>query len=374
MSDELIDVSGGANVLVLGESGRTADRCCDALLDVGRAESRGELTVSFSEDVTDRTRLDTGTTGRQSAKLGHVTVGDVLRSADHSPPDFAEPVATDIVEDPADLKAIGTSVSRFCESWSESGHLMVCCFDSLSELLDRRDPKVVFQFLHTLLERLTSVDTVAHFHLDPDRFDDQTVSTFASLFDDVIDPETAEELIDESELDDAESEDAGGESDADDGPSLRDGIPATSGSSQASDGEIAARLDEHGEEYEVADGGTGGSAANRQASDDDIAARIPDVGEDSGDGRDSGDGDNGRDAGDAGDADTEDVDSGTPGTGDEDDEADADETDADAADADDDANSGDESGSGHDADDGGSDAIAGTDEETDVDDIEFDFG
>jgi len=343
MSDQLIDVSGGANVLVLGESGRNADRGCDALLDVGVAERRGELTVSFSEDVTDRTRLDTGTTGRQSAKLGHVTVGDVLRSADHSPPDFAEPVATDIVEDPADLKAIGTSVSRFCESWSESGHLMVLCFDSISELLDRRDPKVVFQFLHTLLGRLSSVDTVAHFHLDPDRFDEQTVSTFASLFDEVIEPATAEDLIDEWGLDDADTADDAGENAAsdDDGPNLSDGIPATSGSSQASDDEIAARLDEHGEEYEVADGGTETRGASRQASDDDIATRIPDVGEEP-EGGDTSDGTGEADAGDAEDADLEDAD---------------DETDAE-----------------DDADDGGSDAIAGADEETDVDDLEFDFG
>lgn len=351
MSDELIDVSGGANVLVLGESGRNADRCCDALLDVGRAESRGELTISFPDDVTDRTRLDTGTTGRQSAKLGHVTVGDVLRSADHSPPDFAEPVATDIVEDPGDLKAIGTSVSRFCESWSESGHLMVCCFDSISELLDRRDPKVVFQFLHTLLERLSSVDTVAHFHLDPDRFDDQTVSTFASLFEEVIDPATAEELIDESGLDEADSEDGGGENahgDADDGPSLSDGIPATSGSSQASDDEIADRLDEHGEEYEVADGGTETGTASRQASDDDIAARIPDVG-----GESAGDNDDDPSGGEDADADAEDADS---------------ENDDEKADTDDETDTDD------DADDGGSDAIAGADGDTDIDDLEFDFG
>ncbi|GAA0664862.1 hypothetical protein ACFQDG_06085 [Natronoarchaeum mannanilyticum] len=350
MSDELIDVSGGANVLVLGESGRNADRCCDALLDVGRAERRGELTVSFPEDVSDRTRLDTGATGRQSAKLGHITVGDVLRSADHSPPDFAEPVATDIVEDPGDLKAIGTSVSRFCESWAESGHLMVLCFDSISELLDRRDPKVVFQFLHTLLERLSSVDTVAHFHLDPDRFDEQTVSTFASLFDEVIDPATAEDLVDESGLDDADTEDDGGEDDAEDadgGPSLSDGIPATSGSSQASDDEIAARLDDHVEEYEVADGGTATGSASRQASDDDIAERIPDVGEEPEDG-DPSDGAGEADADDAGDADTE----GAADTENEDDER----------------------GAEDDANDGGSDAIAGADDETDIDDLEFDFG
>src|SRR6056297_681191 len=354
MSDESIDVSDGANVLVLGGAGRNADRCCDALLDVGRAENRGELSVTFSEDVTDRARLDTGTSGRQSAKHGHVTIGDVLRSADHAPPDFTEPVATDIVEDPGDLKAIGTSVSRFCESWSESGHLMVLCFDSITELLERRDPKVVFQFLHTLLERLASVDTVAHFHLDPDRFDGQTVSTFSSLFDDVVDPATAEDLIDESGLDDAE-DDADAE---DEGPRLSDGIPATSGSSQASDDEIAARLDEHGEEYEVADGGTENRGASRQASDDDIAARIPNIGDDA----------------DEADADPGATDDAVEETRRRSGDADADERDAADEDLDnagagaDDADADDNSD-----DDGGSDAIAGVDDDTDIDDLDFDF-
>jgi len=374
MSEESIDVTEGANVLVLGGSGQHADRCCDALLDVGSAENRAELTVSFPEDVTDRTRFDTGTTGRQSAKRGHVTVGDVLRSADHSPPDFADPVATDIVEDPGDLKAIGASVSRFCEAWSEDGHLMVCCFDSLSELLDRCDPKVVFQFLHTLLERLASVDTVAHFHLDPDRFDEQTVSTFSSLFDEVIDPATADDLVDESGLEAAETDDGDrdeldaaeqssaspasqAQQDADDGPSLSDGIPSTSGSSQASDDEIAARLDEHGEEYEVADGGTEARGASRQASDDDIAAQIPDVDDDV-------------DAEDDVDAGSDAEDAAKPATGGEgsdgsESDTDAEETDGTESDTDAEESGGDE--------DGGS-AIAETDEDADVDDLEFDFG
>ncbi|SNZ12233.1 hypothetical protein SAMN06269185_1563 [Natronoarchaeum philippinense] len=339
MSEELIDVADGANALLLGGSDQQTERCCDALLDVGSADRRGELSVTFSEDVTDRERLDTGSTGRQSAKRGHITVGDVLRSADDSAPSFEEPVATDIVEDPADLKGLGTSVSQFCEAWADSGHLMVLCFDSLSELLDHRDPQVVFQFLHTLLERLSSVDTVAHFHLDPAQFDDQTVATFGSLFDEVIDPETATDLVDESALEDAESS----AEDDDGSPSLSNGIPATSGSRQASDGDIAARLDAHGEEYEVADGGRASPSTSAQASDDDIATQIPDVddAESATQTDDGGDADAGRD--DAG-----------RDTGSERDDADA-------------ASSSDEDGAD-------SQENADDEDSIDADDLDFDFG
>lgn len=280
MSEEQPEISEGVNALLLDRSDESTGQCCDALLDVGAADDRAELTVSFPDDITDREGFDNGTTGRQPAKRGHVTIGDVLRSADESPPNFEDPVASEIVEDPTDLKAIGTSVSRFCEVWAESGHRMVLCFDSLTELLDHVEPKVAFQFLHTLLERLASVDTVAHFHIDPAAVDQQTLSTFNSLFEEVIDPDDVEALLDALDADgakDAAEIEAEPESEE---TSLNDGIPATSGSSQASDGDIAARLDDRGEECEVANGRADGAGASRQASDDEVADRIPDVGDD----------------------------------------------------------------------------------------------
>lgn len=263
MSKDTIDVTEGESVLLLGVSGSATDACCNTLLDIGSAANRAEISVHFPADVTDRTRLDTGTTGRQPSKQGQITVGDVLRSVESSSPDFDAPVATEIVENPGDLGEIGTSVSKFCETWSTSDHRIVLCFDSLTELLEYADPEVVFQFLHTLLERLDGVDTVSHFHIDPDSHDEQLISTFSSLFDEVVDPDDAGELIDESELDDGTDESA---------PSLDDGIPATSGSAQATDTDIAERLDD--EPSTKDDDTSGRRKPSAEATDTDIAERL----------------------------------------------------------------------------------------------------
>jgi len=266
MTEDTIDVTEGGSVLLLGVSGSLTDECCNSLLDVGPAASRAEISVNFPADVTDRARLDTGTTGRQPNKHGQITVGDVLRSAESSSPDFDAPVAADIVEDPGDLTGIGTSVSKFCETWSTSDHRIVLCFDSITLLLENSDPDVAFQFLHTLLERLDSVDTVSHFHIDPDSHDEQLIATFSSLFDEVVDPNDPGELIDESnledELDDSE-------------PSLSDGIPATSGSSQASDDDIAARLNDQPRTQE--DSTQRQRTSSAEATDDDIAELLDGV-------------------------------------------------------------------------------------------------
>ncbi|QSG02334.1 DUF7504 family protein [Natranaeroarchaeum sulfidigenes] len=266
MSDETIDVIEGGSVLLLGVSGSVTEECCDTLLDVGPAASRAEIRVSFPVDITDRPRLDTGTTGRQPNKHGQITVGDVLRSAESSSPDFDAPVASDIVEDPGNLTGIGTSVSKFCETWSTSDHRIVLCFDSITRLLEHSDPEVVFQFLHTLLERLDGVDTVSHFHIDPDSHDEQLISTVSSLFDQVVDPNDPGELLDESNLED-ETDDTE--------PSLSDGIPATSGSSQASDDDIAARLNDQPRTQEDSTQRRGASSS--EATDDDIAEQLDEL-------------------------------------------------------------------------------------------------
>ncbi|MCL9814138.1 DUF7504 family protein [Natranaeroarchaeum aerophilus] len=266
MSDDTIDVMEGGSVLLLGVSGSVTEECCDTLLDVGPAANRAEIRVNFPADITDRTRLDTGTTGRQPNKHGQITVGDVLRSAESSDPDFDAPVATDIVEDSDNLTEIGTSVSKFCETWSKSDHRIVLCFDSITQLLENSDPEVVFQFLHTLLERLEGVDTISHFHIDPDSHDEQLIATFSSLFDEVVDPNDPGELLDESDLED-ETEDTE--------PSLSDGIPATSGSSQASDDDIADRLNDQPSTQENSTQSR--RAATTEATDDDIAEQLDEL-------------------------------------------------------------------------------------------------
>ncbi|MCT9094657.1 hypothetical protein [Haloarchaeobius sp. HME9146] len=169
---------------------------CGDLLDASATDTRAELTVSFPKAQTEKTGFGS-LSSSQPAKKGVISVGDVMRSAASSSPDFSAPVPMDAVEDPGNLQAIGTSISRFCEQWDRQAFDIVVCFDSLTELLEHASTEAVFQFCHVLNSRLGSVDALAHFHLDPDAHDDETVATFQSIFDETVGETTDADVIEE---------------------------------------------------------------------------------------------------------------------------------------------------------------------------------
>jgi hypothetical protein len=184
-----IDIDGdGGNVLVTTDGVET----CTACLDSGDPDRRAELTVRYPSESVEQSGF--GDHGRmQPAKKGLISVGDTMRSGsatENSDPDFTGAVAQDAIADPTNLQRLGTSVSEFCQHWDDRNYDIYVCFDSLSALLEYTKPEVVFQFCHVLTKRLESVDATAHFHLDPDEHDDETVATFQSIFDSTIGQET----------------------------------------------------------------------------------------------------------------------------------------------------------------------------------------
>ena len=182
-----------ANVLITDVS--TDDGTCADLLKTPDSSTRAELTVSLPEAQAEQTGFGSTTT-TQPARKGIISVGDVLRSAATNAPDFDAPVPMDAVPEPSDLQSIGTAVSRFCEHWSDAGYDIVVCFDSLTELLEHTDTEAVFQFCHVLNSRLSSVDALAHFHLEPSEHADETVATFQSIFDETVGETTGADVID----------------------------------------------------------------------------------------------------------------------------------------------------------------------------------
>ena len=168
-----------ANVLVVHPSDGTSEACeC-----LSRPSNEvAELRVTFSDELPHRP-----TDEDAPNKFGVISVGDVLRAARaDSGPDFSAPVAVDAIEDPTDLSAIGVSISRFCEFWGQGPEQIVVCFDSIDALLRGSEPKTVFEFCYMLNTRLSSVDAVAHFHLDPARHEDRIVATFGRIFDELV--------------------------------------------------------------------------------------------------------------------------------------------------------------------------------------------
>ncbi|MFC7202669.1 hypothetical protein ACFQJC_04025 [Haloferax namakaokahaiae] len=88
---------------------------------------------------------------------------------------------------PRDLRRIGILTTKVLVGCADDEIPVTVCFYSLSNLINAvNDDQRVFQFLHILLERIRAAGGRAHFHLDPTSHDEQTVRTFFSLFDAVL--------------------------------------------------------------------------------------------------------------------------------------------------------------------------------------------
>lgn len=160
---------------------------CEQSLTAGSAGDRAELLVTFP-DPEDPIGLDEQHNSRQPAKRGIVAVSDSVeaRRIAAEDPNLSEPVVTDAVVDRTDLQGLGVKISRYCKVLGEGGYDITVCFDGLSDLLAENEPEHVFQFVNVLVERLSAVDAVAHFHLDPDGHGEELVRTFESVFEGVF--------------------------------------------------------------------------------------------------------------------------------------------------------------------------------------------
>ena len=89
------------------------------------------------------------------------------------------------VASPADLTGLSIPVSEFLESTGQP----VLAFDSVSTLLYYADEAAVFRFLGVLTDHLRRRDGLGLFVLTPSAHGEQTVHTFAQVFDGRIDLE-----------------------------------------------------------------------------------------------------------------------------------------------------------------------------------------
>lgn len=210
---------------------------CDDLMNVAAASHRAELFVTFPADATDRVGFGALGMGRQPHKRGIVVVGDTV-GAHASDPDYDDPLAEDHVADASDLRALGQSISRFCQAWRDQGHEIGVCFDGLGDLLDANDAEDVFQFFHVLTNRLETVGATTHVHVDPEHVPERTRLTFEQLFDDTVHEEVELDAL----------------------------IPTSSG--RASDDDVARAIGDDGEART--------QRSTSEASDDDIADALPD--------------------------------------------------------------------------------------------------
>lgn len=175
-----------ANVLLLAPSlGEDVDEACTGLLTVAPTEGLDVLYLTFTMGPDRRLEVWGEHADGPPARMGIIGVDEADGPGDgeDSTPAY---VTVERVNDPADLTGVGIEFGQFLSEWSGDGNRIVACIHSITALLQYADLKRVFRFLHVLTERLRTVDAVAHYHLDPNAHDAQTVATLTSLFDAVV--------------------------------------------------------------------------------------------------------------------------------------------------------------------------------------------
>ena len=175
-----LDPDPGTSVLI--QCGSQDDRkhaaCTDllGLADAGR--DRNVLLVRYRKLHGERLeRIAEAADRMKLISIGYSQpVPDSVRSA----------VETVQINNPNDITRLGILVSGTVDDWSDEDEETLVCFDSLNVLLEYKDVRSAFRFLHIFLGTLDSADAISHFHVDPLAGDSQNINTLKPLFDEVV--------------------------------------------------------------------------------------------------------------------------------------------------------------------------------------------
>lgn len=188
VDDDVLEALGDATTVLLLASGPHEAEVCSSLLSVVAPEDAQYLSVTL-DDTADE-RLDEWRTniGDLPAETGVISVGETTRSASAASPSGpgAGAVSVDSVADPSDLTGLAMAIGGYLDAWADADRTPVVCFHSITSLLFHAEQPRVFRFLHSTTGRLRDLGAVAHYHLDPNAFDESTVNAFSALFDAVV--------------------------------------------------------------------------------------------------------------------------------------------------------------------------------------------
>ncbi|GAB7010348.1 DUF7504 family protein [Halorubrum trueperi] len=175
-----VSVAPGTSVLVQSESrdDRSKHACHALLYDERDGTVPYTLLVRYQE--LDPSRLERLAEGSHRLKLIAIGYGQSV------PASVDDAVDCVRITNPNDITRLGIVLSGTIADWSDDDRPIAVCFDSLNVVLNYRDVKSTFRFLHVLLNTLRSADTVSHFHVDPIAGDPQDVNTLKPLFDEVV--------------------------------------------------------------------------------------------------------------------------------------------------------------------------------------------
>ena len=152
-------------------------------LSAGVEDGDGILLVTTNRDAASIIGDFEERVGRVPTNLYIVdAVSEQQTSSGHLPPERVKHVSS-----PGDLTGIGIAVSEHIQQLvAAEAQRTRLGFYSLSTLLMYADIEGVFRFLHVLTGRVTSINGLGLFAIDPTTHDESTINTLKQLFDGMI--------------------------------------------------------------------------------------------------------------------------------------------------------------------------------------------
>ncbi|GAB7094667.1 hypothetical protein JCM30237_18200 [Halolamina litorea] len=185
-TDRLTDSN---SVLLLSPSFADGSDCTELLQPDAAAETN-VLWVSYTKSPDKQLQRWRKRASGRPANVGMVSVEDSTRSVAADTGGATEPslpeTPVETVASPNDLTGLGIRITEFLNDWKGNGNRTTVCFDSLTALLQYVELETAYEFLHIIGGRMASNDALAHFHMDPDAHDEQTVEIITSLMDAVV--------------------------------------------------------------------------------------------------------------------------------------------------------------------------------------------
>lgn len=189
---DYVEELGDANSVLLLTTSMSADGD-DACIDMLQREDPSQenmLWVSYTKSPDAQLRRWRSHANTQPANLGILSVEESTRSVSAAAAGNSDtlpgngPVET--VSNPNDLTGLGINITEFLSRWEDNDYRTTVCFDSLTAMLQYVELETAYEFLHIITGRFAAFDVHAHFHMDPDAHDDQTVESIVSLMDAVV--------------------------------------------------------------------------------------------------------------------------------------------------------------------------------------------
>lgn len=184
-----IDVGSASNVLLLTPTMHAeTDHGCGTLL--AAPEQRSDALLSVLTVESPESMLDTwGAYVYQDPpeSAAFLLLGSQGATLD---PEFAsEERVIHPIANPSNLTALGVATSDYLSQWQQEGRSISCCFQSITTLHQYVESRVVYRFLHQFAQQISSIDAVAHYHMDPSAHEPAVINTMLTLFDAVVELE-----------------------------------------------------------------------------------------------------------------------------------------------------------------------------------------